>query len=483
MPFDNPLLAKLFEGLLEGHPVRFRNDLMPPENIVKATELLPLSLSRQQREAVCRAWMNEISYIQGPPGTGKSHTITAIMLSALFLKKRVLLVSHKKPAIDVVYTMLSRALGSGCVMYASNESAQRQQIRGELQQWLSRQGTLDGRREAVAQRKKREACQASVEKFRAEVAKLEMQIKNALDWEKEYYERQEEFHRNRQQHFCQFGLDSAGARFSRTADCRKALYILEQMEQLVGEELQESNGKLPRKKILALKAFLNACVKSFFARPRLVCPTLASLQYLKNHLELTEGFQKAEVALARVLPDYLSQARQTLLRKQESLKQQRACLAKHWMSEHIVSALENSSDETLKFRSMIHHSNATLIRQKLAGIDFKKLIDTFPLWVGQMRHLGEFLPFRPDLFDLIIVDEASQVNIAEIVPAFYRGSRICVVGDDKQLGLNAAGLFSLNKKFEELIWSKHFPGSKVSYSQAEQRSLLVSKNTSTVLRF
>jgi len=40
----------------------------------------------------------------------------------------------------------------------------------------------------------------------------------------------------------------------------------------------------------------------------------------------------------------------------------------------------------------------------------------------------------------VIVDEASQVNIAEIIPAFYRGARICVVGDDKQLGLNAAGV-------------------------------------------
>jgi len=98
MPFDNPLLAKLFEGILEGRAVDFRTDLLPRDEVLKAIDLLPILLSRRQREAVFRAWTHEVSYIQGPPGTGKSHTITAIMLAALFLKKRVLLVSHKKPA-------------------------------------------------------------------------------------------------------------------------------------------------------------------------------------------------------------------------------------------------------------------------------------------------------------------------------------------------------------------------------------------------
>jgi hypothetical protein len=114
----------------------------------------------------------------------------------------------------------------------------------------------------------------------------------------------------------------------------------------------------------------------------------------------------------------------------------------------------------------------------MQGIKFAEVIETFPLWVGQMRHLGEFLPFEPELFDLVVVDEASQVNIAEIIPAFYRGSRICVVGDDKQLGLNAAGVnFGFGVQFEELIWNRHFANSGVRYADAENRSLLVRKHS------
>ena len=51
-------------------------------------------------------------------------------------------------------------------------------------------------------------------------------------------------------------------------------------------------------------------------------------------------------------------------------------------------------------------------------------------------------------------------------------------GDDKQLGLNAAGVnFGFGVQFEELIWSRHFAKSGVLYAQAEQNSLLVRKHS------
>lgn len=199
MPFENPLLAKLFEGVLEGRRVDFRKDLLPEDEVKKAINLQPLPLSRRQCDAVFNAWTSEISYIQGPPGTGKSHTITAIMLAGLFLKRpdqkphRVLLVSHKKPAIDVVFDKLTKdspgrhaMLGAGSVIYASNESAQRQRMRGELQLWLARCGTLHGRAELQEFRRKREHHSENVKKLGAEVEQLETQIKKALEWERDY---------------------------------------------------------------------------------------------------------------------------------------------------------------------------------------------------------------------------------------------------------------------------------------------------------
>src|SRR5208337_2860956 len=290
MPFKNRLLARLFEGILEGQPVDFRNDFLPSEDVLNAIAFLPIPLSRSQREAVFRAWTQEVSYIQGPPGTGKSHTITAIMLAALFLKKpksalshRVLLVSHKKPAIDVVYEMLRRFLGPGSVIYASNESAQRQQMRGELQQWLSRCGTLHGHAELEELRRKRAHHRGKVEQLRAQVDQLETQIKSALEWERDYYHQQERLDRNRKAYFGQFGDRKAGEfKLSTEADVARALNILRGVEHLLGEDIHASGGGVSRHKALHLRRFFAACVKQFFADASRLPPNLAATNYLRE---------------------------------------------------------------------------------------------------------------------------------------------------------------------------------------------------------
>ena len=370
-------------------------------------------------------------------------------------------------------------LGAGSVIYASNDSAQRQRMRGELQLWLARCGTLHGRSELEEFRRKRAHHRGHVEKLRADVEQLETKIKKALDWERDYYERQEELHKNRKSYGDRFGgANLTSLKLSASANPIRALEVLKNVEQLLDDGVYATNGLVPRQKILHLRRFFSACANQFFANTSSFLPNLATVNYLREHLELTADSQRASESLAKVIPDFLSQARKILRRKRDDLQKQRLELAKAQVAAHVVGHLIESEDDVQKFRGMVHNTNGTLIAQKMQVINFPQLIETFPLWVGQMRHLGEFLPFQPNLFDLVIVDEASQVNIAEIIPAFYRGSRICVVGDDKQLGLNAAGVnFGFGVQFEEVIWNRHFAKSGMLYAQAEQNSLLVRKHS------
>ena len=61
-----------------------------------------------QIEAIATARNGKSFVLQGPPGTGKSQTITNIIVECLANGKRVLFVSEKLAALNVVYDSLRK---------------------------------------------------------------------------------------------------------------------------------------------------------------------------------------------------------------------------------------------------------------------------------------------------------------------------------------------------------------------------------------
>ncbi len=65
--------------------------------------------------------------------------------------------------------------------------------------------------------------------------------------------------------------------------------------------------------------------------------------------------------------------------------------------------------------------------------DFKPLLSAFPCWCVTTYAISNSLPLKPALFDVVIIDEASQCDIASAFPILYRAKKAVIVGDDKQL--------------------------------------------------
>ena len=83
----------------------------------------PLSSDSSQLTAVLYSGLGKSFVLHGPPGTGKSQTITNIIAHNLSLGRRVLFVSEKKAALDVVYGRLARlGLAPFCLQLHSNRS-------------------------------------------------------------------------------------------------------------------------------------------------------------------------------------------------------------------------------------------------------------------------------------------------------------------------------------------------------------------------
>ncbi|MBF7072397.1 AAA family ATPase [Glaciecola sp. MH2013] len=119
----------------------------------------------------------------------------------------------------------------------------------------------------------------------------------------------------------------------------------------------------------------------------------------------------------------------------------------------LVASKENLSKQylhaskTTKIATLLSHDRPTIqglnkaIRARSSSkqseyfraVNFASLLSGFPIWLVSTSTLHKVLPLQAELFDLVIIDEASQCNIAASLPAVYRAKRAMIVGDQKQL--------------------------------------------------
>jgi very-short-patch-repair endonuclease len=86
--------------------------------------------------------------------------------------------------------------------------------------------------------------------------------------------------------------------------------------------------------------------------------------------------------------------------------------------------------------------------------------EAVPAWVMPLHRVWDTVEPAPGIFDVIIVDEASQCGF-DGLPLFYLGKKIIVVGDDKQIRPDAVGVsrFAVQKLQEEFLFDFEFKSS------------------------
>lgn len=106
--FDrHPVVKSIKSGVLDPSLARTLDEEGTIDELCPADQvLLPISADSSQLKAIHDAMSGRSFVMHGPPGTGKSQTITNIIANALYHGKRVLFVSEKKAALDVVHSRL-----------------------------------------------------------------------------------------------------------------------------------------------------------------------------------------------------------------------------------------------------------------------------------------------------------------------------------------------------------------------------------------
>ncbi|MEO6077617.1 MAG: AAA domain-containing protein [Candidatus Andersenbacteria bacterium] len=88
-------------------------------------------------------------------------------------------------------------------------------------------------------------------------------------------------------------------------------------------------------------------------------------------------------------------------------------------------------------------------KRKFPKDQFSKLKNAFPCILAGIRDYAEYIPLEPEIFDLVIIDEASQVSIAQAFPALLRAKKVVVLGDSLQFSnvKSALARGDINKQY------------------------------------
>ncbi|VAW72489.1 DNA helicase, partial [hydrothermal vent metagenome] len=106
---------------------------------------------------------------------------------------------------------------------------------------------------------------------------------------------------------------------------------------------------------------------------------------------------------------------------------------KQGLNRSVAQLLKFNRKELSKFNMAIRARSSHKQLSLHNEIDYAQLFGAFPVWLASLDMIHHSLPLKKELFDLLIIDEATQCDIASVLPALQRAKRVLIVGDSKQL--------------------------------------------------
>lgn len=98
----------------------------------------------------------------------------------------------------------------------------------------------------------------------------------------------------------------------------------------------------------------------------------------------------------------------------------------HLLDGRVIEFYENNRATAKTLRDIIRS------KRRFPRDEFGKLKKAFPCILAGIRDYAEYIPLETEIFDLLIIDEASQVSVAQAFPALLRSKKVLILGDRKQ---------------------------------------------------
>lgn len=142
--------------------------------------------------------------------------------------------------------------------------------------------------------------------------------------------------------------------------------------------------------------------------------------------------------------------------------------------QYTMKNLEDSdlSTELSLYKSAISKMGKTENKRtqkwrKVAKEKMQSCKNAIPCWIMPLQQLVDTISLEKELYDYIIIDEASQLGVDAIL-LLYLAKKIIIVGDDQQIapesiGINYNQVAQINQKYLEGIQNKEYYGTDHSF--------------------
>lgn len=362
--------------------------LAPVSTDYNRTIIFPFGCNRSQRRATESAMSNSMSIIEGPPGTGKTQTILNIIANIIYSGKSVTVISNNNSAVHNVQEKLEKS-GYGSLVASLGNNFNRK--------------VFFGRDNAIEKFEEHELDEDQISEVDSHIASLTAELDECFQ------------KRNR--------VSQLKEMLSEAQNEQRHLYIQQPLDREVYDQIdQEFKSNKLKHNYMALRQIV--------AKGKLSIIDKLILLFKYGYFDILHVDDYIDA-----LPIY----------------------ANHKFYELHISAIQTeieelegwleSVDEQSKLKSLIELSlklfRATLSMRyrSMEKIEFEResyksqfseFIKRYPVITSSTLSLHTSVP-KGYLFDYLVIDEASQVDIIKASICFANARRVIVVGDSCQL--------------------------------------------------
>lgn len=414
-----------------------------PQDMKPLVEVLPLNL--EQRQAVNQSLYNKITIVTGPPGTGKSQVVSDILINAAWQGKRVLFASKNNKAVDVVEARVNN-LGPRPILLRVGSNQYQSRLAEYLINLLAASATKDDQAAFDEAKDRQNQLVKNFEEL-SNQEDLIIDCRNKVD----QLEQKVELSRNKLS--------------KETFDAIKNINVAEvnNSYRLFCESLKNATknqqpllcrlfwGFVKEERYTNLLNSINSlsrAVKNLNVQFIDQIPNDSSIHLWQ---ELSDTLLKIIVLIPDIHTYFDSLGKLQGTKPLEEISKERYQFVKAMAenAEKLWQSWLRLQPSRLKSpdRQMLNKYNAVLKMVIDAGADgklenkvrqqyyeiFPKIVHLLPCWAVTSLSARGKIPFEPGFFDLVVIDEASQCDIASALPLLYRAKRVVMIGDPKQL--------------------------------------------------